>query len=114
MTVCFRDQAIDEQHDGKFFAHIDDGQDDRRNVEHNGCEVEVFFDGRSDFYGAEFLKRYGRMVQVRPGWREIWDSFHFTHALVPNDYPLVPALEHIGWRRVYRDATATLLVGGGT
>jgi len=28
---------------------------------------KVFFDGRSDLYGAEFLARYGRMVQVRPG-----------------------------------------------
>ena len=42
---------------------------------------KVFFDGRSDFYGAEFLKQYSRMVQVRPGWREYWDSFQFTHAL---------------------------------
>ena len=75
---------------------------------------KVFFDGRSDFYGVEFLKQYGRMVQVRPGWRDLWDSFHFTHALLPNDYPLVPALEQLGWRRLYRDGTATLLAGGGT
>ena len=32
---------------------------------------KVFFDGRSDLYGAEFLKQYGRMVQVRPGWRRV-------------------------------------------
>src|SRR4051794_40564888 len=57
---------------------------------------KVFFDGRSDFYGADFLKQYGRMVQVRPGWREPWDSFDFTHALLPNDYPLIPALEQLG------------------
>jgi hypothetical protein len=49
------------------------------------------------------------MVQVRPGWREYWDSFQFTHALMPGDYPLIPALEQIGWREVYRDDTATLL-----
>src|SRR5581483_5090561 len=30
--------------------------------------MKVFFDGRSDLYGADFLKRYARMVQVRPGW----------------------------------------------
>jgi len=75
---------------------------------------KVFFDGRSDLYGAEFLKQYGRMVQVRPGWRQYWDSFHFTHALLPDDYPLIPALEQTGWRLVYRDRTATLLAGGGT
>jgi hypothetical protein len=75
---------------------------------------KVFFDGRSDLYGAEFLKQYARMVQVRPGWREYWESFHFTHALVPDDYPLVPALEQLGWKAVYHDQTATLLARGGT
>ena len=70
---------------------------------------KVFFDGRSDLYGADFLKQYARMVQVRPGWREYWDSFHFTHALVPNDYPLIPALEQLGWTPIYHDQTVTLL-----
>ena len=73
---------------------------------------KVFFDGRSDLYGADFLKQYARMVQVRPGWREYWDSFHFTHALVPDDYPLIPALEQIGWKAVYHDQTVTLLRWG--
>ena len=76
--------------------------------------LQVFFDGRSDLYGADFLKQYSRLVQVRPGWRAYWDSFHFTHALLPADAPLLPALEQIGWRPVYRDKTATLLVFGGT
>ena len=70
---------------------------------------KVFFDGRSDLYGAEFLRRYGRMVQIRPGWRESWNSFGFTHALLPNDYSLVPVLLAAGWRPLYRDGTATLL-----
>jgi hypothetical protein len=70
---------------------------------------KVFFDGRSDLYGADFLKQYARMVQLRPGWRETWDSLHFTHALVPNDYSLIPALEQLGWKAVYHDQTITLL-----
>ena len=69
----------------------------------------VFFDGRSDLYGAEFLKRYGRMMQLRPGWREYFDSFGFTHALVPADAPLGPALLQLGWREIYRDKVAVLL-----
>jgi hypothetical protein len=76
--------------------------------------LKVFFDGRSDLYGADFLKQYSRLVQVRPGWRAYWDSFHFTHALLPADAPLLPALEQIGWRPVYSDKTATLLAFGGT
>ncbi len=76
--------------------------------------LKVFFDGRSDLYGADFLKQYSRLVQVRPGWREYWDSFHFTHALLPADAPLLPALEQLGWRPLYSDKTATLLAFGGT
>ena len=74
---------------------------------------QVFFDGRSDFYGADFLKQYGRLVQVRPGWREYWEPFHFSHALLPNDAPLLAALTAVGWRTVYQDRTATLLAGAG-
>jgi hypothetical protein len=79
----------------------------------NGAR-KVFFDGRSDLYGTEFLKQYGRMVQVRPGWRQYWDSLHFTQALLPNDAPLREALQLIGWRPVYHDGTVTLLDPGGT
>jgi len=75
---------------------------------------KVFFDGRSDFYGAEFLKQYGRLVQVRPGWRQYFDSFGFTHALLPPDAPLTAALEQAGWRPIYSDGTAVLLAGAGT
>ena len=70
---------------------------------------KVFFDGRSDLYGAEFLKRYGSMMQLRPGWREYFDSFGFTHALVPVDAPIGPALVQLGWREIYRDRVAVLL-----
>jgi hypothetical protein len=79
----------------------------------NGA-IKVFFDGRSDLYGAEFLKQYGRLVQVRPGWQTYFASFHFTHALLPNDAPLLAALEQSGWTPVYHDSTATLLAGGKT
>jgi hypothetical protein len=76
-------------------------------------ERKVFFDGRSDFYGASFLTRYSRMVQVRPGWREEFARWHFTHALLPADYSLIPALEADGWRELHRDPTAVLLEGPG-
>jgi hypothetical protein len=76
--------------------------------------LKVFIDGRSDLYGAEFLKQYARMTQVRPGWRDIWEAWKFTHALLPNDYSLVPALQQIGWKVVYSDTTSTLLAAPGT
>ena len=72
---------------------------------------KVFFDGRSDFYGADFLTRYSRMIQVRPGWQKEFASGKFTHALLPPGYSLVPALEALGWTELYRDRTALLLQG---
>jgi hypothetical protein len=75
-------------------------------------QKKVFFDGRSDFYGVEFMKDYIRLVQVRPGWREIAARQGFTHALLPVDYSLVDALRTAGWRETYRDSTAVLLEKG--
>ena len=80
----------------------------------SGGAFKVFFDGRSDLYGADFLKQYGRLAQARPGWQTWWSTFHFTHALLPNDAPLLPALEQAGWKPIYHDHTVTLLAGGGT
>jgi hypothetical protein len=73
---------------------------------------KVFFDGRSDFYGTGFLKQYIHLVEVRPGWQDQVRAFGFTHALLPNDYSLLPALQQIGWTVLFRDDVATLLASG--
>lgn len=74
---------------------------------------KVFFDGRSDFYGAAFMKDYIRLIEGRPGWREQVRQFGFTHALLPNNYTLLDGLQQSGWRPSYTDATATLLAAPG-
>ena len=43
----------------------------------------VFFDGRSDFYGAEFLKQYGRLVRARRGGGNSGTSFHLRRRCCP-------------------------------
>ena len=70
---------------------------------------KVFFDGRSDFYGADFMKRYLVLITAQPGWQEIARSYGFTHALLPNDSALKAALEQAGWVTLHRDGVATLL-----
>ncbi|MBI5280153.1 MAG: hypothetical protein HY858_00620 [Candidatus Solibacter usitatus] len=72
-------------------------------------ERKVFFDGRSDYYGAAFMKRYLRLMEARPGWRDEVSKFEFTHALIPPDGALRAALEGSGWRRMYEDRVAALL-----
>jgi hypothetical protein len=70
---------------------------------------QVFFDGRSDFYGVDFMKDYLKLSTARPGWQEIVRRFEFTHALAPTDSTLAAALSNAGWKTLYADDTATLL-----
>jgi hypothetical protein len=74
-------------------------------------ERKVFFDGRSDFYGAGFVDGYLSIETLGNGWRNEFNRWNFTHALLPPDYRLIPALEANGWRELYRDRTAVLLTG---
>lgn len=70
---------------------------------------KVYIDGRSDFYGASFLKQYLMLMSARPGWQDIVSSYRFTHALLPGDSPILAALEQAGWVRLYKDDAAILL-----
>ena len=70
---------------------------------------KVFFDGRSDFYGARFMRDYIALVEVRPGWRAELEKHDFSHALLPVNYSLVPALTALGWTELSRDGVAVLL-----
>ncbi|MBN8734038.1 MAG: hypothetical protein J0L64_26105 [Acidobacteria bacterium] len=68
----------------------------------------VFFDGRSDYYGAAFMKDYIALVQVRPHWLSLWKRHGFTHAVLPLDYSLNSVLPTLGWRELHRDSTVVL------
>jgi hypothetical protein len=70
---------------------------------------KVYFDGRSDFYGADFLKQYVVLMEARPGWLGIVSASGLTHALLPNASALTAALQQAGWTTLYRDGVATLL-----
>jgi len=74
----------------------------------NGAR-KVYFDGRSDFYGPDFLERYLALMAARPGWRETVAAERFTHALLPGASPLTGALQQAGWAVLYKDGIATLL-----
>ncbi|HEU0122328.1 MAG TPA: hypothetical protein VFQ91_17490 [Bryobacteraceae bacterium] len=69
----------------------------------------VYFDGRSDYYGAAFLKDYIDMVELRPGWEALWRRNDFTLALLPVRYSLVDALRERGWKTRFADGTSVLL-----
>ena len=69
----------------------------------------VFFDGRSDFYGAELGREYMRVSGGAHDWRQILERYRFDNALVPADWSLASLLkEDKAWRLVDDDGKTLL------
>ncbi len=67
----------------------------------------VFVDGRSDFYGDEFMNKYLDVMSVRFDWEKTLDGFGIDTVLLAPDAPLAGALkESSRWRVVYDDGVA--------
>lgn len=71
--------------------------------------TKVFMDGRSDFYGTEFNKKYLDVLQVNYGWEKTLARFGVDTVLMPPSTPLAGALkESAHWRVVYDDGVAVV------
>jgi hypothetical protein len=80
-------------------------------------DQRVFFDGRSDFYGAALGADYRTLLAAEKPWRELLERYRFDLALLPHDWALGTSLDREpGWHRVYEDAVAVLYARdpGGT
>ena len=76
----------------------------------NYPQQRVFFDGRSDFYGAELGRQYLEAMTGHHRWEQIFDRNGFDVALVPAGWPLATVLKaHPGWRLDYDDGQALVL-----
>jgi hypothetical protein len=76
-------------------------------------QMRVAVDDRHNLYGADFLKRYLKVVHGEPGWEETLAEMHPGWVLVPRESPLGSLLtEDRGWRAAYRDDTAVLFRRG--
>jgi len=72
-------------------------------------QQRVFFDGRSDFFGAVIGSDYRKLLGCEKPWRELLDRYQFDLALLPREWALNNALEREpGWRQVYADRVAVL------
>ena len=77
----------------------------------------VFVDGRSDFYGDDFVQKYLDVMNVKYDWQETLGHFGINTILLPPSAPLAGALkESRRWRVVYDDGIALVFrpaVSGG-
>jgi hypothetical protein len=72
---------------------------------------KVFFDGRSDMYGAERLKEYLKIAGFRPGWEKIIEKYDIRWFFIKSDSLLTRYLyEKPEWKLVYSDNVANIHV----
>ena len=68
---------------------------------------QVFVDGRSDFYGDDFVQKYLDVMAVKYDWEQTLGSFGINTILLSPSAPLAGALkESSHWRVVYDDGVA--------
>lgn len=76
----------------------------------------VFVDGRSDFYGDDFVQTYLDVMNVKYGWERTLNRFGINTILLPPDAPLAGALKESSlWHVVYDDGISLVFrpVGKG-
>jgi len=74
-------------------------------------DYKVFFDGRSDMYGVEFMKEYIKVARVNLGYEEVLDKYKVDWVLYNANSPLCLLLAETGnWKLVYADETANILL----
>jgi hypothetical protein len=70
----------------------------------------VNIDGRSDFYGPDFVRKYLDVMALKPGWKSYFSEHEFDTIILPSNGPLAEALAGFpGWRQVYKDDVAIVL-----
>ena len=76
--------------------------------------LKVFFDGRSDMYGAEFVREYESLINLEYSWKSVLDRYKIAWVLLPVNYGLASALKELpGWESVYDDHFAIIFVKRG-
>lgn len=71
----------------------------------------VYVDGRSDFYGEELGDEYLHLLQLAPGWQQIFDRRRFDAVLLDPHWPLVQMLrQRSDWRLVEDTGRAVLFL----
>lgn len=71
--------------------------------------IQVFFDGRSDFYGAEIASEYLQAMEGRSGWDAVLEKYRFDTVLLPPRTALASLLKiSPQWQMLEDDGQAIL------
>ena len=79
-----------------------------------GPGVVVGIDGRTDYYGADYIRDYTDMVKARPGWQDTFDALDADIVVLERTDALVGALETEGWTQVLTEKDFVMLEKGTT
>lgn len=72
---------------------------------------KVYFDGRSDMYGADYVKEYRKVVTLERGWDDLLEDKAIGWVFYNSDSPLSRLLtEKKDWRLIYSDGLANIFV----
>jgi len=75
----------------------------------------VFIDGRSDFYGPEFVGKYMQAMGAQAGWERYLGRYGVETVMLPPDAPLAGALKQSSaWHLTYDDGVALIFRSGQT
>jgi len=74
-------------------------------------EYKVFFDGRSDMYGAERIKEYYKLTNIEPGWQDILKKYDINWVIYNDKSTLSQfLLQRDDWRLIYADKVANIFI----
>jgi len=72
-------------------------------------QYPVFFDGRSDMYGEDFLKKYQKITGLSFEWKSVLKEYHVDWILLSVKDPLATALkDYHEWKVIYDDHVAII------
>ncbi len=69
----------------------------------------AFIDSQTDVHG-DITREYERAISLEEGWQDVFTKYDIRWVIIPKKWHLVGALAFQGWRDVYHDELAVILV----
>jgi hypothetical protein len=74
-------------------------------------DYKVLFDGRSDMYGVERMKKYFKVIRLERGWDEVLNDYDINWFIYPAKSALSTfLLQRDDWKLIYADRVANIFV----